>query len=87
MFDAPSLHDLIEEERLRFEAAVDIHLGWRKGSVRKLRDGDGYGDRMYIVGLWWSWLVAVGLLEAVPKDAINEHSIVDSHGQPLPMDP
>lgn len=85
MIDAPSFYDLIEEERLRFESAVDAHLGWRKGSTWKLRDGDGYGDRLYIVGLWWSWLVAVGLLDPAARDAPNEHAIVDSHGQPLAL--
>lgn len=75
--------DLIEDERLRFESAFEVHNSWKKGTLRKLRDGDGYGDRLLVVIAWASWLMAVGLLDPAPKDAPNEHAIVDSHGQPL----
>lgn len=76
-------HELIEDERLRFEQAISVHMEVSPEDIRKLRQGDGYGDRMFIVTAWWSWLVAVGLLEATPRSQKNEHSIVDDYGQPL----
>lgn len=80
---AYSKADLIEDERIRFESAFELHNGWKKGTLHRMRDGDGYGDRMLVVIAWWSWCVAVGLTQPGRKDAPNEHAVVDSHGQPL----
>lgn len=76
-------HELIEDERLRFEKAIAVHMEVSAAQIFALRDGDSYGDRMFIVIAWWAWAVAVGLVTAIPRSTANEHSVVDDHGQPL----
>jgi len=83
MFGAPSRADLIEDERLRFEASFAARLGTSPARIRALRDHEGYGDRLVLNMAWYWWAVAVGLLAATPDVPGNEHAIVDSHGQPL----
>lgn len=81
--EVPSQAELIEEERLRFEAAAAMRLGITRQAIHRLRVDDGYGDRMYLVVAWHFWLAAVGLIEPAPDRPGNEHAIVDNLGRLL----
>lgn len=60
-----------------------MRLGITRPAIKRLRAGDGYGDRMYLAIGWHFWLAAVGLIAPAPDRLGNEHALVDNHGRLL----
>lgn len=65
---------ITEECREEFEAAYAKHWGEAMGGertaaqVKELRDGEGYGDRAYLNGMWMGWRLAYKLHEDYRDD-------------------
>lgn len=73
MSEVPSRLQILEEEQQRFEAAVALYIGIKPSEVKFFRNQGRYPERPAVDFAWIQWQVAVGLREAVHKDAIKPY--------------